>query len=664
MTQTIIGIDIETSKSPAKMPWVKGYYLSIISLNYPNNTSRTWYFYHNDIKYFPGYSINFEEIQKEIDKYDIVAAHNIKFELNNLSNALTFNKIHCTMVAEYLLNYHDKSNLSLDYVSSKYGLPLKDDRVKAMWDSGMDTCEIPLSILQPYCEEDARKARIIAENQITKIKNEGMLKVFSLQMEWTKLLSEMECNGIAWDSKMANNIINKYKKYLKILESKIYKLCGPYINNNKLNLSSNDHLSILLYGGIFTQKEKKPVIKTKNIKTRMPYVFTYKDGKKVIKQRWVDHPDTRVIRMVYRDVDYKLRGLGITPLKKSEVAKSNETKPFYKTDKDTLPALKCTTNDQKTIVNLLIKRSSIGKVISTFLGDSGNTGLTTKIAVDGHIHTNYNQTITSTGRLSSSDPNNQNLPRDGTSPIKRCIIPSLHFIMDADLSQVEWRIPAQMSGDRIMIDEIKNGMDCHSENCKKLMLLPVTKLNRYHTKIFNFRMIFRGSAWGFHKDNKMPHFGIKRWKEIVEAFWNKYKGLDKWHQTIIKHVITGDGTLQIFTGRKFKFKLNNDGKYNESQISNSPVQGFAGGDLLPLCAVIIHNAMRKQNLKSFPILTVHDSVVFDTHKDEVDVLADLVTKVMNNLPTYIKSYFGYDWEVPLTGEVNLGVNYGETKQIR
>ena len=114
----------------------------------------------------------------------------------------------------------------------------------------------------------------------------------------------------------------------------------------------------------------------------------------------------------------------------------------------------------------------------------------------------------------------------------------------------------------------------------------------------------------------------------------------------------------MFTGRIYKFKLDPQGKYYERTIKNYPVQGTAGADILPLAAVIIRKAMKKRGMKSLPILTVHDSLVFDYVESEKEELAKLCLRVFNNLPKYIKQYWGYDWTVPLTGEVQTGDNYG------
>lgn len=671
----IVGLDIETSEKPNHFPWKQGFYISTISLSYPDETTETWVIEHDEEDNTDALVVISSQISQKIQQYDVVAAHNLKFDLNSVRNIIDFGntKFHCTMVAEYMLSYHCKDGLDLDTVAKKYNMPGKLDMVKTLWQAGVPTREIPLSMLTEYCEDDATKTRKIAQVQTQVMFKMGLTKSFDLQMEWLDMLSFMETNGIVWDTKKADSIIKKYDKYDRIIESKIKKLIEPYVDGHDVNLASGEDLSCVLYGGTLLRKEKVPVIKTKNIKVQMPYVFKYKDGRTKIKQRWVSHPDTRVIRMVYGIKQYSIRGLGISPPKgkKGELKKSTDDRKLYITDKDTLSQLRVQTRIQKAVVRLLLKKSKLAKVLSTFSNETKGTGLVSKIGIDGRLHTNYNQAVTATGRLSSSDPNSQNLPRGGTSPIKTCIIPEFDMIMNSDLSQIEWRVPAQLSQDPVMISEICKGVDQHVASCVNLMQLPFkskkdakSKLNRYYAKTFNFRMIYGGSEYGFHRDPNMPDFGLKKWGKVIKAFFAKYRGLAKWHKANIKHVIQGNGTLVLPTGRIYKFKLDDSGKYNERQIKNYPVQGFAGAEILPLAAVIIWKGMKKRGLKSKPILTVHDSVVFDVVKSEKDVLADLCIKVFRDLPKYIKLYWGFDWQVPIEGEVEVGPNYGRTTQIR
>jgi DNA polymerase-1 len=321
-------------------------------------------------------------------------------------------------------------------------------------------------------------------------------------------------------------------------------------------------------------------------------------------------------------------------------------------------------------VALLLKLSAIAKVVDTFEGKSKGSGLVRKIARDGNIHTSFNQTVTATGRLSSSNPNGQNLPRGNTSPIKKCIIPQADGIMNADLSQIEWRVPAQLSQDPKMIYEINHDVDQHIAACKELMELPfisksdkASKKNRDNAKIFNFRMIYGGTEFGFHMDPKMPRFGLKKWRKVVDGFYNKYGGLKNWQDGNIISVIVNHGSMVSPTGRRFLFPFDHNGKYDERKIKNYPVQGMAGGDILPLTTVLIRRYMRKYKLRSRMILTVHDSIVFDYYKSEEKLLTNICMHVFTNLPRYIRQYFGIEWNVNLTGEVEVGKNYGSLKQI-
>ena len=658
----LIGLDIETAKKPNHFPWKDRFYLSVVSISYPDDTAKSWVFHHNEVD-DEDFIIKFDKIQREVDKYDYVAIHNAKFDVNVLRSNIQFKKLWCTQVAEYLLQYMDRRGLKLNDLCAKYGLPSKLDKVKIMWDAGYDTHEVPLSTLTEYCEDDATKHRKIALLQYDLLRQRGLMKCFNLQMEWLDMLSEMEVNGILWDNKHAQKILDKYTRYSSVLDSCIRNILRPHITYvDDMVLNSNDDLSVILYGGSFKRKERVSYLSTKNVKVQMPYIFTYKDGRKVIKTKWNDHKDTKVIRTKWGDVYYDIPGLGIKPLPKTETKKSTKERPFYRTDKDTLPLLLTTTPLQTKIIKLILKKAKIDKVISTFYSDTKSSGLMNKVAKDGRLHTNYNQTIVATGRLSSSDPNSQNMPRGGTSPVKTCIIPEFDGIMNGDISQIELRVPAELAQDKVMMNEFKTGEDLHDNARKDVLKIPKTGTNRVHAKVLNFRMIYGGTEWGFFKDPDMPAFKIGRWKEIIRAWYNKYNGIEKWQNDNIKHVINGDGTLQLFTGRTFKFKLGPFDKYNEREIKNYPVQGTAGGDLLPLAAVIIRKGMKTRGMKSKPILTVHDSIVFDYVESEKDELARLVKKVFKDLPKYIKMYWGYNWTVPITGDIEIGENYGSLKK--
>jgi len=660
-------LDIESSKFPAGNPWNKGYFLSLVNITSDQGTHRTWVFTHNENKHNISnfiYDTGFAEIQEELNKYQVIVGHNLKYDINIIKYFgidISKHKLYCTMVGEYLLNGQEREK-SLDNLCVRYSQPVKDDRIKVMWNSGMDTSEIPLSILIPYCQADSLSALNIARKQYCKIIIKGRFKIFNLQMRFLNILSNMEINGFKWDQNEANKIIAKYTKYKSIAENKLCKLFG----RDDININSGDDLSACLYGGVVKRTYIGPVKRFKNVKVQMPYVFTYKNGVSKIKLKWNVHPNTPILRYVNKERLERIEGVGIIPLAKSETKKSTNEAPYYKTGKDILPKLKTETPKQKLIVALLLKYSNYTRVLETFSGKGDDTGLMSKVEANGFIHTNYNQAVTKTGRLSSSNPNSQNLPRGNTSPIKRCIIPRFDKIVNGDLSQIEWRVPAFLSQDPVMMHEINNDIDQHAASCVELMELPfknkhdrVSKRNRDNAKIFNFRMIYRGTEYGFYSDPKMPKFKLKRWGKIIRGFYAKYSGLDNWQRGTIKTVIDNRGCLLSPTGRLYTFPIGSGGVFNNREIVNYPVQGMAGGDILPLAAIYIDTYMQKYGLKSLMILTVHDSIVFDAHEHEIKTLTHIILHVFNNLPNYIKDYFGLDWNVKLTGEVEKGISYGQ-----
>jgi DNA polymerase-1 len=245
--------------------------------------------------------------------------------------------------------------------------------------------------------------------------------------------------------------------------------------------------------------------------------------------------------------------------------------------------------------------------------------------------------------------------------------------MQVDLSQIEWRAAAWLAQDQEMIREINGGVDQHVATVRELMELSFvdksdkqSKENRNHAKIFNFRMIYGGSEWGFFLDVNMPSFTIAKWRRIIANFFAKYNGLKKLQDDNWKHVIR-HGELHLPTGRWFKFHKaqikDTMFTYRVNQTKNFIVQGISGGDFLPLMGVVIRRGMKAMGLKSKLILTVHDSILFDYADDERDRLAKLCYDVGNNLDKYIRAYFGIDWNVKLEVEVEAGRTYGDLNYL-
>ena len=243
------------------------------------------------------------------------------------------------------------------------------------------------------------------------------------------------------------------------------------------------------------------------------------------------------------------------------------------------------------------------------------------------------------------------------------------MILDVDLSQIEWRIVAELTQDPVMMQEIQSGVDQHADTCTSpdMMNLPLTKENRTNAKLFNFRAIYANphtASYAYYMDEKLPNFSKKRWETIMQGFFTKYAVMGRVHQDWIKEV-RKTGRLVGPTGRVWNFQKYpmNDGSmdYKVTQIRNYPVQGTAG-DVIKMAIVQI----RKQLMKKYPhalmVMTVHDSIIFDLARDYEEV-ARICIDVFNNIPELMLRYFNWEMSVPIDGEAELGINWASTKEI-
>jgi len=364
----------------------------------------------------------------------------------------------------------------------------------------------------------------------------------------------------------------------------------------------------------------------------------------------------------YRD------GIGFEPPKGSELKKRG----YYSTDKGTLSQLRCKNKKQKLVKKLLAERSKLTKALSTLDGKDpkDDKGLIKKVQSDGCLHSQYNQTVARTGRLSSKSPNGQNLPREGTSPIKESIVPRYDFIVAGDLSQVEWRAAAFLSQDNRMLDEIYHGFDPHEDNAINIFEADpkdrgTKKFKEIRTisKIVSFRLLYGGSAYGFYLDPKMPNYSKSKWEGIVRKFYEKYPGLQAWQEKNISTVYRNGGWLRNPTGRIFYFDKGSKG-YDIRQIKNYPVQSMATADIMKLAMCVFYKQYRALNVQSKVIGQVHDSLIFDVVENELPIIAKLCVAVFGDLPKYIERIWGFKFNVPLGGDIEYGKNYGHMEEYK
>ena len=275
----------------------------------------------------------------------------------------------------------------------------------------------------------------------------------------------------------------------------------------------------------------------------------------------------------------------------------------------------------------------------------------------GRVHTSYAQAVAVTGRLSSNNPNLQNIPirSDRGREIRKAFIPRNkdHVLISADYSQIELRIVAAISGDPNMCEAFKQGKDIHTATAAKVYNVAdadVTKEMRYKAKSVNFGIIYGQGAFGL-ADN----LGISRTeaKEIIDNYKKEFIGITSYMDDTIKFA-QANGYVQTLMGRKRWLKDINSSNftvrgYAERNAINSPIQGTAA-DMIKLAMIKIHNEMKKGSWQSKMILQVHDELVFDAMKDEVEDLKKLII-------TNMESAMVLPNNVPVEAEVGSGENW-------
>jgi len=275
----------------------------------------------------------------------------------------------------------------------------------------------------------------------------------------------------------------------------------------------------------------------------------------------------------------------------------------------------------------------------------------------GRVHTSYAQAVAVTGRLSSTDPNLQNIPvrTERGREIRKAFIPRNEefVLMSADYSQIELRIVAAISGDENMCNAFKTGKDIHTATAAKVFNVEesaVTKEMRYKAKSVNFGIIYGQGAFGL-ADN----LGIARAeaKEIIDNYKKQFPNIQKYMDDTI-HFAQENGYVETLMGRKRWLRDINSANFTvrgfaERNAINSPIQGSAA-DMIKLAMIKIHAAFKHHNFKSKMLLQVHDELVFDAHKDEIEKIKPVILDCMQTalaLPN----------DVPTDAEVGTGENW-------
>ncbi len=273
------------------------------------------------------------------------------------------------------------------------------------------------------------------------------------------------------------------------------------------------------------------------------------------------------------------------------------------------------------------------------------------------VHTEYLQTVAATGRLASNNPNLQNIPirTERGREVRKAFIPrdKDHVLLSADYSQIELRIIAALSDEENMIKAFKNGEDIHASTAAKVFNIPlkeVTREQRGNAKTVNFGIIYGVSAFGLSNQTDLTRSEAK---ELIETYYQTYPKLRKYMSEQVDFA-RDNGYVQTVLGRRRYLRDINSRNAvvrgaAERNAVNAPIQGSAA-DIIKIAMINIHEKLAEENLKSKMLLQVHDELVFDAYKPELEKLKDLIKSEMEN---------AYKLAVPLDVEIGVGENWLE-----
>ncbi len=419
-----------------------------------------------------------------------------------------------------------------------------------------------------------------------------------------------------------------------------------------------------LAGDLLMERLEKQEMFTLYNEIEMPTVYTLYD---------MEHRGIRVDRKALDDYSVKLQSridelhteiigyagkefninspkqLGVILFEDMGLSGGKKTKTGYSTSVDVLEKIK---NDHP-IIPAILEYRQLTKLNSTYA-----QGLTAYISEDGRIHGTFNQTITATGRISSTDPNLQNIPMklELGRLIRKAFIPEDGYVfVDADYSQIELRVLAHLSEDQVMQNAFLNHVDIHATTASEVFDVPidqVTSLQRRNAKAVNFGIVYGISAFGLSED-----LGISRKEaaDYIEKYFATYKNIKSFLDRQVEEA-KADGVVRTMFGRirpvpELRSSNFMTRSFGERVAMNSPIQGTAA-DIIKIAMFRVNMELKKRGLKSRLILQIHDELLVETAKDEVDIVKEIMEKEMMGAA---------DMAVPLEIGISEGDNWYDAK---
>ena len=345
--------------------------------------------------------------------------------------------------------------------------------------------------------------------------------------------------------------------------------------------------------------------------------------------------------------------LGKILFEKLDLPVIKKTKTGYSTNAEVLEKLM----DKHPVVEKIIYYRQITKLNSTYV-----EGLKNVIDEDGAIHSSFNQTVTTTGRLSSTEPNLQNIPvkYEMGREIRKVFIPqeSTDVLLSCDYSQIELRVLAHMSDDKNMIDAFNHHSDIHTKTASEVFKVPVeevTPLMRSRAKAVNFGIVYGISDFSLSQDLKITR---KEAAEYMEIYFDRYPKIKGYLESVKEEAKEKGYVLTVLNRRRFIPEIKSSNKIvkalGERLAMNAPIQGSAA-DIIKLAMVKVYNRIKKENLESQMILQVHDELILNVKENELEIVKALVKEEMENV---------LKMSVTLEVDTNIGNTWYDAESVK
>lgn len=342
--------------------------------------------------------------------------------------------------------------------------------------------------------------------------------------------------------------------------------------------------------------------------------------------------------------------LGKILFEKLDLPVIKKTKTGYSTNAEVLEAL----SDKHIIIEKIIYYRQLTKLYSTYV-----EGLMAVIDEDGKIHSSFNQAVTTTGRLSSTEPNLQNIPikYELGREIRKVFVPENEqcVILSADYSQIELRVLAHIANDENLIEAFLNHSDIHTKTASEVFKVPidqVTPIMRSNAKAVNFGIVYGIGDFSLAKDLKISR---KEAKQYIDTYFERYPNVKKYLEDIIKQAEDSLFVTTIMNRRRFIPEIQASNKmvksFGERLAMNTPIQGSAA-DIIKMAMVKVYKQLNEKKLKSKLILQVHDELIVNVYKEELELVKNIVKDAMENV---------LKLRVPLEVDINIGNNWYEAK---